>query len=161
AMQGPWTVSIKFKEPGRQQRFTIGGGATTGFGHHTTGPVPVAGANWTISIEASDDGVTWTPSAIRIKTPTATSGVISVDIESTDAADYASSQDFDDLILTCSTADTGLDFVVYGHATAYSGNCWNPCYTRFLVIDSDQALKRALANTVLRRAVQAIYPERL
>ena len=128
AMQGTWTVSVKSKSAAFPQRFTIAG-ASTGNGTHvataSTPPVTVAGPHWTIAIEAQD-GTVWKPSVMRFKIPTLAGALIKVDIESNDTG---ADEDFDDLILTCTMPNSASDFVIYGHASAYSGWCWiNPCF---------------------------------
>ena len=84
--------------------------------------------------------------------------LVHVDIESNDVG--GGDQDFDDLILTCTMAQSGSDFVIYGHATAYSGVCLlNPCFRLSVVIDSASQLVLALKNPIVRAAVEKLYPE--
>ena len=158
-MQGQWTVSVKSKEAAAPQRFTIAGAASGNGTHVVSGavaPVPVNGASWTIAIDSQVNG-NWVPSVMRFKTPVAFGAQVLVDIESNDAGP---DQDFNDLILTCSMAASGSDFVVYGHATAYSGHClYNPCIRHYLVIDSALQLQEALKNRVIRAAIEQLYPE--
>jgi len=159
AMQGSWTVSVKSKSAAAPQRFTIAG-ATTGNGTHVvsgaTPPVPVTGPHWTITIQAQDGSV-WKPSVMRFKNPVQSGSVVSVDIESND---FGADQDFNDLILTCTMPTSSADFVIYGHATSYSGPCWfNPCFRFHLVIESVAQLGQALKNSVARAAIEKLYPE--
>jgi len=159
-MQGTWTVAFKSKNAAFPQRFTVAG-ASSGNGTHVIGvsnpPVVVSGANWTITIEAQN-GTVWKPSAMRFKTPVASGGLVRVDIESDDGG--GTDQDFDDLILTCSMPQSSSDFVIYGHATAYSGFCiYNPCFRFSLVIDSQLQLAQALKNPIARAALETLYPE--
>ncbi len=161
AMQGTWTVSVKSKNAALPQRFTIAG-ASSGDGTHvvsgSVAPVVVTGAHWTIAIECQD-GPVWKPSAMRYKTPVAAGGLVHLDIESND---IGADQDFDDLILTCTMPQTGSDFVLYGHATAYSGLCiFNPCMRFSIVIDGPLQLAAALKNPIARTAIEKLYPELL
>jgi hypothetical protein len=163
AMQGTWTVSVKTKNAAFPQRFTIAG-ATSGNGSHVVGsstpPVVVTGTHWTIHIEAQDGSV-WKPSAMRFKTPVTSSGgaIVSVDIESDDGGG-GGDEDFDDLILTCSMSASSSDFLLYGHASAYSANCvYNPCWRWALVIDSFAQLQVAVKNSAVLAAIQKLYPE--
>ena len=159
AMQGSWTVSVKSKSAAAPQRFTISG-AATGNGTHvvsgSTAAVPVTGPHWRITIEAQQGSV-WKPSVMRFKNPVQSASVVRVDIESND---FGADQDFNDLILTCSMPTSSADFVIYGHATSYSGPCWfNPCFRFHLVIDSLAQLSQALKNPVARAAIEKLYPE--
>src|SRR5260221_1895063 len=159
AMQGTWTVSVKSKSAAAPQRFTIAG-ATSGNGTHvvsaSTPAVTVTGPHWTITIEARD-GTVWKPSVMRFKNPVLSGSLVKVDIESND---FGPDQDFNDLIMTCTMPQSGTDFVVFGHATAYSGACWyNPCFRFHLVIDSIAQLTRALKNPISRAALEKLYPE--
>jgi hypothetical protein len=158
-MQGTWTVSVKSKNAAFPQRFTIAG-ASTGNGTHvvstSTPSVTVTGSNWSITIEAQDGSV-WKPSVMRFKTPVLSGALIKVDIESNDTG---ADQDFDDLILTCTMPNSGSDFVIFGHAKAYSGLCiFNPCFRFHLVIDSFAQLSQALKNPISRAALERLYPE--
>ncbi len=158
-MQGAWTVSVKSKSAAFSQRFVIAG-ADSGNGTHagevTHPAVFVTGANWRIQIQ-NNPGGGFIDSAEQIKFPTVSSLQYRFDIESNDAG---SDQDFNDLILTCSTPVTETDFVVYGHAKAYSGRCFYPCGRGWFVIDSSIALARALGYPAMRKAIEAVYPER-
>ena len=159
AMQGIWTVSVKSKNAAFPQRFTIAG-ASSGNGTHVasaaTPPVTATGPSWTITIEA-EAGTVWKPSAMRFKTPVLSNSLVKVDIESDDVG---GDQDFNDLILTCTMPQSAADFLVYGHATAYSGFCtYNPCFRFSLVIDSIEQLVQALKNPVARAALEKLYPE--
>ena len=159
-MQGSWTVSVKSKNADFPQRFIIAG-ADTGNGTYvgavSTTPVPVTGAHWRIQIQ-NDPGGGFVDSADQIKFPTISGGQYRFDIESNDAG---GDQDFNDLILTCSTAVTQTDFIVYGSATSYSGRCFFPCWPNWLVIDSNLALLNAVKYGPIRKAIEALYPERV
>ncbi|MEY2689993.1 MAG: hypothetical protein RL375_4193 [Pseudomonadota bacterium] len=160
-MQGTWNVSVKSKNASFPQRFRIAGAATgngTFVGATSTPPVLVTGASWTITIEAQA-GKDWHASAMRYKTPVAMGASLQLDIESDDGGG-GGDQDFDDLVLTCSMTSSAADFLVYGHATAYSGLClFNPCWRSHLVIDSAQQLHAALKNPAIRSALEKLYPE--
>ena len=127
-MQGNWTVSVKSKSAAFAQRFTISGAATnngTYTGDTGTPAVHVTGSLWTINIQ-NNPGSGFQNSDARIKFPSIIGGNIIFDIQSNDAG---ADLDFDDLILTCSTPNTGNEYVMYGNATCYSGPCYfNPCY---------------------------------
>jgi hypothetical protein len=158
-MQGSWTVSVKSKNAAFPQRFTISG-ASSGNGTHvvsgSTAPVLVAGPSWMLTIEAQG-GTVWKPSIMRFKTPVVSGSLVTVDVESNDVGGDA---DFDDLILTCTMAQSGTDFVIYGHATAYSGVClFNPCSRVSVVIDSVSQLALAAKNSIVRAALEKLYPE--
>jgi hypothetical protein len=142
AMQGSWTVSVKSKSAAAPQRFTITG-ATGGNGTHvvsaSTPAVAVTGPNWRITIEAHDGSV-WKPSVMRFKNRVQSGPLVSVEIESND---FGGDQDFNDLVLTCTMPASSTDFVIYGHATSYSGPCWfNPCFRFHLVIESVASSRR-------------------
>lgn len=160
-MQGNWTVSVKSKNASFPQRFIIAG-AASGNGTHNgdvgTPAVNVTGANWIIRVQ-HNPGTGFIDSDEQIKFPTTTGTALSFDIQSNDSG---ADQDFDDLVLTCSMPRTATDFVLYGNASWYKGKClFNPCNRRWIVIDSVFSLKEALANPVLRKPIEALYPERL
>src|SRR4051794_15450093 len=102
SMQGNWTVSVKTKNAGFPQQFVING-ATSGNGAHAGSvgapSVFVTGLQWTISIQ-HDPGTGWRGSDMRYKFPTIISNNHVFDIESNDSG---ADEDFNDLILTCST----------------------------------------------------------
>ncbi len=160
-MQGNWTVSVKSKSAAFSQQFVING-ATSGNGAHAgsvgTPSILITGAQWTISIQ-NNPGNGWKGSDMRVKFPTVINGNYVFDIESNDSGN---DQDFDDLILTCSTPVTSSDFLVYGHVSDYYGNClFNPCWRDWLVIDSPIVLQQALKNPVIYDAIKQLYPERI
>ena len=160
-MQGSWTVSVKSKSAAFPQQFIIAG-ADTGngvyVGNPSTPPVFVTGESWSITIQ-NDPGSGFIDSADRIKFPTISGGQYRFDIESNDAG---GDQDFDDLILTCSTPRTLTDFLIYGHVSFYSDPCiFNPCFRLFPVIDSVVALAEAVKNSTLRDAIKKLYPDRV
>src|SRR5690349_16313588 len=159
-MQGSWTVSVKSKSADFPQRFIIAG-ADTGNGTYVgavaTPPVAVTGAHWRIQIQ-NNPGSGFIDSADQIKFPTVSGGQYRFDIESNDAG---GDQDFNDLILTCSTPVTQTDFLVYGSATSYSGRCFFPCWPKWFVIDSNLALVNALKYEPIRKAIELIYPDRV
>lgn len=158
-MQGSWTVSFKSKSAAFPQQFVIAG-ATSGNGTYpgvagTT--VAVTGDNWRIQIQ-NNPGTGFIDSAEQIKFPTISGGQYRFDIESNDAG---ADEDFNDLILTCSTPVTQTDFIVYGHVRSYTGRCFLPCFRGWLVIDNLEILREALRNPILRKAVETVYPERV
>jgi hypothetical protein len=159
-MQGSWTVSVKSKDASFAQRFIISGAASgngTYVGQVSTSPVLVTGANWSIHIQ-NNPGSGFINSADQIKFPAISGGQYRFDIQSNDAG---GDQDFNDLILTCSTPVTETDFIIYGNAMAYSGNCFFPCWRGLLVIDSYSALTSALSYPAIRKALELIYPDRV
>lgn len=159
-MQGSWTVSVKAKNAAFAQRFVIAG-ATSGNGTYAgavaTPPVLVTGAAWSVTVQ-NNPGTGWVDSGDQIRFPTVSGGQVRFDIETNDAG---GDEDFDDLILTCSMPQTATDFVVYGNVRYYAGLCFNPCFRRFVVIDTLAKLTYALQNPVLAKAVQALYPHRV
>lgn len=160
-MQGPWTVSVKFKESAFQQRFVIAG-ATSGNGTYAgqviTPPVSVLGPNWSIIIQ-NNPGTGWVDSDDQIKFPALSVGQYRFDIESND---QGADKDFNDLILTCSTPQTATDFMIYGNVAYYSGGCFlNPCNQGSVIIDSVSGLKEALKYPVLRGLIEKFYPDRV
>lgn len=160
-MQGNWKVSVKSKSAAYAQQFIISGailGNGTYAGVTTTTPVQVKGSLWTINIQ-NNPGSGFQNSDARIKFPSIIGGKIVFDIESNDAG---GDQDFNDLILTCSTPKTGSDYVMYGNVSCYSDSCYyNPCYRDWLVIESQVALESALKNPALANAIKELYPERI
>ena len=160
SMQGNWTVRVKAKSAAFPQRFIISG-ATTGNGTHagTVGTtVAVTGAQWTIAIQ-NDPGTGFQLSDTKITFPQHVGGNYQFDIESNDAG---ADQDFNDLVLTCSTPATINDFIVYGNVTTYSGRCiFNPCRRGPFVIETGAALRDALKNPKLREIITQLYPERV
>lgn len=161
AMQGTWTVAIKSKSAALPQRVSVSGAASGNFSHVVTASNDpfnqvVTGASWTITIE-SQNGAVWKPSVTRFKNPVLSGGLVRLDIESNDSGP---DNDFNDLVITCTLPNSGSDFVVYGHASAYSGPCiYNPCWRFSLVIDSVLQLEQALKNPISRAALEQLYPE--
>ena len=159
-MQGSWTVSVKAKNADFPQRFIIAGadsGNGTYVGAVATPPVLVTGAHWRIQVQ-NNPGGGFIDSADQIKFPTISGGQYRFDIESNDAG---GDEDFNDLVLTCSTPVTATDFVVYGNARSYSGRCFLPCLRNWLIIDTDLTLRHALTYPAIRKALETIYPDRV
>src|SRR5215216_570018 len=160
SMQGNWTVRVKSKDAAFPQRFVISG-ATSGNGTHagTVGStVSVTGAQWSIAIQ-NDPGTGFQLSNTKITFPHQTGGNYEFDIKSNDAG---GDQDFNDLVLACSTPATINDFIVYGNVTLYGGRCiFNPCRRGPYVIESAGSLRDALKNPKLREVITRLYPERL
>ncbi len=166
-MQGPWTVQVKSIEDNiTERRFVIAGTGTANDGVHsgnagTSVFVNVsAGRLWTINIQSKQGGV-FTNSDAHLGTPAIHSGNIVFDINSNDA-DSGNDPILDDIILSCSTPNTGNDYVIYGNASCYSSPCYyNPCYPRWLVIETAAQLQLALQNPTLAGVIKQLYPERV
>jgi hypothetical protein len=160
SMQGAWTVRVAVKNAAFAQRFIVSGAATgngTYAGDVATPAVFVTGSHWTITVQ-HNPGTGFVASQERIKFPTVSGGQVRFDIESNDSGADA---DFDDLVLTCSAPQTATEFVVFGHVSHYGDGCiFNPCFRRYLVIDSPIALAEALKISALRQVVAKLYPER-
>jgi len=161
SMQGNWTIRVKSKDAAFAQRFVISGAATHNGSHPGTvgTTVAVTGTQWSIAIQ-NDPGTGFQSSDTSITFPQQVGNNYEFDIRSNDAGADA---DFNDLILTCSTPVTINDFIVYGNVTLYSGSCiLNPCRRRGLyVIETSDALSRALNNPKLREVIAQLYPERI
>ncbi len=163
-MQGNWTVSVKSKTAAFQQRFVIQGSDSADgvyAGDVSTPPVHVTGAQWTIAIEhlPTGKGATWKPSAERLGTPSAMGGQIVFDILSNDTG---ADQDYDDLVLTCSMAQSSTDYVVYGRVRSYAGLCRaNPCFPFYFVIDTPLQLAELLKYPTLRETLEQLYGDRI
>jgi hypothetical protein len=159
-MQGNWTVAVKSKSAAFPQRFIIAG-ANSGNGTYngvtTTPAVNVIGDQWTIAIQ-NDDGTGFQLSDTRIKFPVKTGNVVKFDIESNDAG---ADTDFNDLILTCTSVFSESDFLIYGNVTRYSGCIFNPCFRRYVVIDTYTGLLEALKIPNLKDVIEKLYPERI
>lgn len=160
SMQGNWTVTVKTKNASFPQRFVVQG-ATSGNGAHTGSPgtsVNVTGSQWSISIQ-HNPGTGWQSSDSKINFPVKTGGNYVFNILSNDAGN---DEDFDDLILTCSTPVNVNDFIIYGNVSLYSGNCiFNPCRKFPYVIDTYTGWFNAWKNPILRDAIEKLYPERV
>jgi hypothetical protein len=159
-MQGPWTVSVTTKNAAWPQRFIVSGAASgNGTYNGVVGTaVFITGAAWSIQLQ-HNPGDGFVSSAEQIKFPTVSGGQHRFEIQSNDSG---GDQDFDDLVLTCSTPQTESDFLVYGSVSHYSGGCvFNPCHRRPWVIDYAPSFQLALQNPALRTLVEARYPLRL
>jgi hypothetical protein len=160
-MQGSWTVSVKSRNAALPQRFIIQG-ASSGNGTYTgavaTPPVFVTGPDWTIRVQ-NNPGAGWIDSDDQITFPTTSAGQQRFDIQTNDSG---ADSDFDDLILTCAMPISATDFLIYGHASSYEGICiLNPCFPRFVVIDSELTLAAAIKYPKLKEVIRKFYPERL
>lgn len=159
AMQGNWTVSVKAKNAAFDQRFIVSG-AATGNGTYagTTGVTAhVTGKQWTIAVQ-NNPGTGFRLSKAQIKFPHKVGGNYVFEIGSEDAGD----DDYNDLILACSSPASINDFIVYGNVSLYSGRClFNPCYRFPFVIDTHAGLLDALKNPKLREILERLYPERI
>lgn len=161
SMQGNWTVSVKAKSASFPQRFIING-AITGNGVYvgatSTPAVSVTGNLWSISIQ-NNPGSGFQLSSTKIKFPALVGINYVFDIASNDAGADA---DFNDLILSCSTPALTDDFIIYGNVSLYSGLCrFNPCWPRYIVIDTYLQLLKAIENDKLREIITKYYPERV
>jgi hypothetical protein len=160
-MQGSWTVSVKSKSAAFPQQFVVSGadsGDGTYPGDPAGAPVDVTGASWSLAIQ-NDPSSGFVNSDDQITFPTASGGVVRFDVQSNDAG---GDEDFNDLILTCSTPESATEFIVYGNASCYDGLClFNPCWRRVLVIDTVEALELALTNPALRVPIEKLYPKRI
>jgi hypothetical protein len=159
-MQGNWTVTVKSKSAAFPQRFLIQGA----FNHN--GPHPgtpgsslfVMGNQWSIAIQ-NDPGTGFQGSSMQLKFPHKNGGNYEFDIVSNDAG---GDEDYNDLILTCSTPVNINDFLIYGNVTLYSKQCiFNPCRKYPFVIETVEGLAAALRNDNIRRIIEKLYPERI
>ncbi len=163
-MQGNWTVSVKSKSASYKQRFVIQGsdGADgTYVGETTTPPVNIAGAQWTITIQhlPKGRGASWQASDERLGTPSRSGGQVTFDIFSNDSG---ADEDYNDLILTCATAESPSEYTVYGKVRSYSGRClYNPCFPYDIVIDTPEQLQSVLKYAAIREALINLYPDRI
>ena len=163
-MQGNWTVSVKSKNASYKQRFVIqGSDAADGIyaGETTTPAVNVTGAQWSITIEhlPKGRGASWQTSSDRLGSPSRSGGQILFDIMSNDSG---ADEDYNDLILTCSTIESASEYVVYGKVRSYSGFClYNPCFPRHIVIDTPRQLREVLKHASIRETLEKLYPERI
>jgi hypothetical protein len=159
SMQGNWKVTVKSKNAAFDQQFVVSG-ALTGNGIHPGIPgtsVNVTGKQWSIAIKANP-GSGFQLSETQIKFPAHIANNCIFDIGSNDSG---GDQDFDDLILTCSTPVTINDFVIYGHVSVYRGCIFNPCRKGPYVIETHAALRDALKNKKIRELLEKLYPERV
>ncbi len=160
SMQGNWKVTVKSKSADFAQRFVVSG-ALVGNGPHNGTPgtsVQVIGTQWSIAVQ-NNPGSGFQLSDTKITFPTQTGGNYEFEIRSNDAGQ---DEDFNDLVLTCSTPATINNFILYGNVSLYSGRCiFNPCRRFPFVIESYPALVEALKNPKLREIIQTLYPERV
>jgi len=160
SMQGNWTVKVKSKSAAYDQQFIVRG-ATSGNGTHAGvvgTSVNVTGDQWSIAIQ-NNPGDGYQLSDTKIKFPHQSGGKYEFDIYSNDAG---SDEDFNDLILECSTPVNINDFIIYGNVSLYSGRClFNPCRKGPYVIETRYALQESLKNARLREILQKEYPERI
>ncbi len=161
-MQGSWTVRVKSKSAAFAQRFVISGASSgngTYAGNTGTPAVAVTGSAWAITIENDQGSGHWVASKDVITFPAVSGPNVQFDIRSDDAG---GDLDFNDLVLTCSTAHTLEDFIVYGNVSYYTGFCrFNPCFRFSLVIDNLAGLLAALENPYLRVPIEKLYPDRV
>jgi hypothetical protein len=160
-MQGNWTVRVKARNADFPQRFIISG-ATSGNGTYNgvtaTAAVPVTGTQWTIAIQ-HNPGTGFQLSDSKIIFPQQVGGNYEFDIQSNDSG---SDEDFNDLILTCSTPAAPNNFILFGNVSLYSGRCvFNPCRKDIFVLETPWAVLAALKNPHLREIIEKLYPERV
>ncbi len=159
-MQGSWTVSIKsFENFEPTQRFVIQN-ADSGNGTYASdsGPVDVNGSNWIIRIQMERNG-TFVDEPDEIVFPAVSGGQYHFDIRANIPPEDPV---WDDMILTCSTPVSLVDYIIYGNVSYYSEGCiFNPCYFPFMVVESYSALAEALRNPILRAPIETLYPYRL
>ncbi|MDX2055508.1 MAG: hypothetical protein SFV15_24105 [Polyangiaceae bacterium] len=159
SMQGNWTITVKSKNASFDQRFIVSGAATgNGTYSGTVGVTAhVTGSQWSIAVQ-NNPGTGFRLSKAQIKFPHKVGSNYVFEIGSEDAGD----DDFNDLVLTCSTPATINDFILYGNVTLYSGRCiFNPCRRFPFVIDTAAGLSDALKNAKLRDLIESLYPERV
>ena len=160
SMQGNWTVTVKSKSAAFPQRFVIQG-AFINNGPHPGTPgtsVFVAGNQWSIAIQ-NNPGTGFQGSSTQLKFPHKNGGNYEFDILSNDAG---GDEDYNDLILTCSTPVNINDFLIYGNVTLYNDRCiFNPCRRFPFVIETQTGLAAALKNDKIRDIIQKLYPERI
>lgn len=161
SMQGAWTVSVQSKNASFPQRFLIEGASSgngTYSGDTSTPAVAVDGVSWSIRIQ-HDPGDGWIDSDDQLTTPSLSGGQYRFSIQSNDSG---GDEDFNDLVLRCETPATATDFLLYGNVRTYRGRCiFNPCFPRFVVVDSVLGLQEALKHPALRDRIKKLYPERL
>src|SRR5258706_4194292 len=159
SMQGNWTVTVKSKSAAFPQRFVIQG-AFINNGPHAGIPgtsVFVTGNQWSIAIQ-NNPGTGFQGSSTQLKFPHKNGGNYEFDIVSNDAG---GDEDYNDLILTCSTPVNINDFIIYGNVTLYNQRCIrNPCRQFPFVIETQAGLAAALKNDKIRGIIQKLYPER-
>ncbi len=161
SMQGNWTITVKSKSASFPQQFVVLG-ASSGNGTYPgqvgAPAVNVTGQQWSIAV-ANNPGTGFQASGARIKFPQKIGNNYVFDIETNDAG---GDQDFNDLVLTCSTPALYNEFIMYGNVTLYSEPCWfNPCWWKWIVIDTYPSLIKALKIPKLREVIERIYPERI
>ncbi len=164
-MQGNWTVRVKSKAADWAQRFIISGSDNadgTYEGDVSTAPVSVIGAQWSITVQhrqGSGKNADWVTSADRLGAPSQAGSDVIFDILSNDSG---GDSDYNDLVLTCSTPLTASEYVVYGKARSYAGLCrFNPCFPRFIVIDTYEQLVDLIRYNPVLEALKELYPERI
>ncbi|WP_428742754.1 hypothetical protein [Tenacibaculum sp.] len=161
SMQGDWSIGVKTKQAAYPQRFVING-ATEGNGIYNAvtnmNPIKVIGDQWTISIE-HNPGNGFILSDTRIKFPRKIDDKYVFEIESNDSG---GDQDFNDLILECTSEARISDYLIYGNVTLYSGYCLiNPCYRRWFVIDTYEQLLDALKIDRIKDIITKYYPKQI
>lgn len=159
-MQGNWNVRVESKSASFDQQIVITG-AASGDGTYVGvvgTSVDVTGDQWSIAIQ-NDPGTGFQLSDTKLKYPRQIGDNYEFEIWSNDAG---SDEDFNDLILACSTPVNINEFLIYGNVSLYSGRCmFNPCRKGVYVIETREALRNALKNATLRKILEKDYPERV
>jgi hypothetical protein len=159
-MQGAWTISVKSYEAFEpQQRFVVAGSSNGKDGNYivnaTTPAVYVTGDHWVITIQRKQ-GAKFVTAPDEITFPTLSSGNYQFDIRSNLPV---TESDWDDVILTCATPVTYDDYLIYGSVSYYTDGCvFNPCFPRYMVVETPGALAAALKNPQLRVPIERLYP---
>lgn len=157
-MQKSWTVRVTTKAAAFDQRVIVRHADGTEDVHPgvvgTT--FTVNDTTWGIRIEHNPGTGVWKASSDRIQFPSSTGTQFEFNIRSDDSGGDG---DYNDLVLTCTTATSPGEHVVYGHASMYWGKCLiNPCGKPYLVIDTLPQLKELLTNPILSDAIRREYP---
>lgn len=162
-LQGIWNVSVKAKHAAWPQRFIIEGSENgrdgTYVGDTSTTDVLVDGAQWGVTLQNNPTGpITWRDSRARLANFRVESGFFRADIQSDDSGGHAD-EDFNDLVLTISKPLSDSEWIVYGTARSYKGNCrFNPCFPYpWVVVDTAHQLKRLLAYPDVRSILEGVY----
>ena len=163
-MQGSRNIHVTQKNAAHDQRFIISRAATNNgtFPGVVGSPiVTVTGLDWNITVQ-SKSGSTWLNSTEKIQFPG--SAISGFNILSDDAS-ATPDLDFNDLVLhvTPVSASGATDYIIYGNVSCYKGSCrfFNPCFPRYIVIDSAIGLREALLNPHIRDYIQKVYPDKL
>ena len=163
-MHGSWNIQVTQKFAARDQRFIVSG-ASGGNGIHPgvvgSPTVTVTGSSWSLQVQ-NKNGSVWQNSTEKILLSPAPCAVFTLASDD-GGGSGAGDQDFNDLVLQCSTVATSgaTDYIVYGHVSYYEGICiFNPCFRDYIVIDTLPSLYKALEYPELRDYIKKVYPDR-